>query len=117
MAGWGWGVGGGALVGLVSGTVEALGTRVQVTSKPQILEAGNRAAYLQELWLNLFFRDRGEGFRGQGNDTTQTWASPRGVFLLYQSLFCQVFCPFFSKHLLNLILQLCVCQVYSIGAL
>lgn len=24
---------------------------------------------------------------------------------------------FFSKHLLNLMLQLCVCQVYSIGAL
>ena len=82
-----------------------------------------RAAYLQEspeLWLNLFFGDRGKGGVGKkGNDTTQTWVSPCGVFLLYQSLLCQVFCPFFffPKHLLNLILQLCVCQVYSIGAL
>lgn len=89
--------GGGGLVGLVGGAVEDLGQKSSGYIKAPNPGGREQSSLPPRAVAEfIFWRQRG-GVRGKGNDTTQTWASPCGVFLLYQSLFCQVFCPFFFK--------------------
>lgn len=70
------------------------GRGVPVTSEPHIQEAGGQSCLLSGVFRVvaefIFWRQKG-GVGEKGNDTTQTWASPGRVFLLYQSLLCQGF--------------------------